>query len=824
MSQKFIVKVAVEHIVYRLDKLYDYILPKELAGGVALGCRVLVPFGVGNKKRQGIVLQTEAMPNEADVAEIKLKEVFAVLDKAPLLSAEMLVLAQFMKQKYFCTIFDAAKLMIPTGMSFKLHEKFKLCERFGEAQVSDCTALEGDLVSCLKNTSGWVTKEALLARFGADVLNCLKSLEKMGVIQKKEVKKRALADATVKMVRLKAEVLQCDLKLTPKQKMVFDVLKQRFDGISLKEILYLTGVGTAVVDNLVKKTIAEYFEDKIYRDPYKNVNFSSVSRDMTLTGDQAAAYESIYKLYKAREYKVSLLYGITGSGKTSVFMRLIKDVIADGENVIVMVPEIALTAQMVAVFKDKFRDKVAVFHSGLSASERMDEYRRVKDGLVSVVVGTRSAVFAPFERVGLIIMDEEQESSYKSEATPRFHAREIGKFRCCYHKCLLLLSSATPSVESFFFAEQNIYNINILKKRYSGANLPVVSVMDMNKERESGNCSSFSGQLLDRLEATLNDGKQSILLLNRRGYNTLVTCRSCMQVVTCPNCSIALTFHSANQKLMCHCCGFSMDITGECPNCHEHDLKYIGFGTQKAEEELQKSLPDVRILRMDSDTTMTKFAYEKKLNAFANGSYDVMLGTQMIAKGLDFPNVTLVGVLSADQSLYGADFRSYERAFSLLTQVIGRAGRANASGCAVIQTFTPENPIIKLAAEQDYDSFYKDEIVLRRAMLYPPFAKLCVIGFVGEREARVADAAFFFFEILKKLIKSDYSGLAVRILGPSPARIFKANNKFRYKIIVKFKDEKTFERLVNDALFKLDECKKNSGISTFVDVNPESIL
>ncbi len=449
MSQKFIVKVAVEHIVYRLDKLYDYILPKELAGGVALGCRVLVPFGVGNKKRQGIVLQTEAMPNEADAAEIKLKEVFAVLDKAPLLSAEMLVLAQFMKQKYFCTIFDAAKLMIPSGMSFKLHEKFKLCERFGEAQVSDCTALEGDLVTCLKNASGWVTKEALLARFGADVLNCLKSLENMGVIQKKEVKKRALADATVKMVRLKAEVLQCDLKLTPKQKMVFDVLKQRFDGISLKEILYLTGVGTAVVDNLVKKTIAEYFEDKIYRDPYKNVNFSSVSRDVTLTGDQAAAYESIYKLYKAREYKVSLLYGITGSGKTSVFMRLIEDVIADGENVIVMVPEIALTAQMVAIFKDKFRDKVAVFHSGLSASERMDEYRRVKDGLVSVVVGTRSAVFAPFERVGLIIMDEEQEYSYKSEATPRFHAREIGKFRCCYHKCLLLLSSATPSVERF---------------------------------------------------------------------------------------------------------------------------------------------------------------------------------------------------------------------------------------------------------------------------------------------------------------------------------------------------------------------------------------
>lgn len=824
MSQKFIVKVAVEHIVYRLDKLYDYILPKELAGGVVLGCRVLVPFGVGNKKRQGIVLQTEIAPDKVDEAEIKLKEVFAVLDEAPLLSAEMLALAQFMKQKYFCTIFDAIKLMIPAGMSFKLHEKFKLCEGFDETQVRDGTVLEGELLFYLKKTAGWVNKETLLARFGTEVLDCLKGLENTGVIQKKEAKKRVVADATVKMVRIRAEVLQCDLKLTPKQKIVFDGLKQSLDGISLKEILYLTGVGTAVIDNLVKKNIAEYFEDKIYRDPYKNVNFSSFSRDLTLTEDQAAAYESIYKLYKAREYKVSLLYGVTGSGKTLVFMRLIEDAIADEKNVIVMVPEIALTAQMVAIFKDKFRDKVAVFHSGLSASERMDEYRRVKDGLVSVVVGTRSAVFAPFESIGLIIMDEEQESSYKSEATPRFHAREIAKFRCCYNKSLLLLSSATPSIESFFFADQNIYNINVLKKRYSGAKLPVVSVVDMNKERESGNSSSFSGQLLDRLEKTLNDGKQSILLLNRRGYNTLVTCRNCMQVVMCPNCSIALTFHSVNQKLMCHYCGFSMEITGECPNCHEHDLKYIGFGTQKAEEELKKSLPDVKILRMDSDTTMTKLAYEKKLTAFANGSYDVMLGTQMIAKGLDFPNVTLVGVLSADQALYSADFRSYERAFSLLTQVIGRAGRANDSGCAVIQTFTPENPIIKLAADQDYDSFYKDEIVLRRAMLYPPFAKLCVIGFVGEKEAKVADAAVFFFEVLKKLIKGNYSNLAVRILGPSPARIFKINNKFRYKIIVKFKDEKIFDKLVNDALFKLYESKKIFGISTFVDVNPESIL
>ena len=820
MDEKFIVKVAVEHIVYSLDKLYDYIVPKEICQNISVGCRVLVPFGVGNKKRQGIVLQTVFSSDTS-----KLKSVFALLDTTPFLSDEMLGLAKFIKNKYFCTIFDAVKLMIPTGMSFKLYEQFKLCDDFDESLSLNCNKAEKVLISYLKNFSGWVSKEVLLNKFGTSVINCLKNLENNAIIQKKEVQKRNLSDTKIKMVKLKRpSVSLCNVKITPKQKIIYDILAKNLNGISLKELLYFSGVGISVVDNLVKKHIAEYFEDKIYKDPYKNIKFSRFSKKIVLNDEQNIAYNSILKLYKAKKYGVSLLYGITGSGKTSVFMRLIEDVVADGSNVIVMVPEIALTPQMVAIFKSRFFDKVAVFHSGLSQSERMDEYKRVKDGLVNVVVGTRSAVFAPFEKIGIIIMDEEQESSYKSDATPRFHAREVAKFRCAYHKSLLLLSSATPSIETFFWAKNKKYSINILKNRYTGTKLPTVSIVDMNKEQENGNFSTFSTELTNRLTKNLSDNKQSILLLNRRGYNTLVSCRICSQVLMCPNCSVALTLHSANKKLMCHYCGFSTDITDKCPNCHERQLKYIGVGTQKVEEELKKNFSDARILRMDTDSMMSKFSYESKLKDFAQGKYDIMLGTQMVAKGLDFPNVTLVGVLSADQALYNCDFKSYERTFSLLTQVIGRAGRNYHDGFAVIQTFTPENSVINLAAKQDYDSFYTDEIILRKALLYPPFAKLCVIGFVGEKEFNVTNAAKFFFEVLKKLIKTDYLTLTVRVLGPSPSQIFKVNGKFRYKIIIKFKDEKIFRNFISDALIKFGNCKKFSGVSIFVDMEPDSIL
>ncbi len=819
MAEELIVQVAVDQIVYHLDKPYDYKISADWVSNIKPGCRVLVPFGAGNKKRQGIVLQT-TFSSKTD----KLKTVFAVLDSAPLLNGEMLKLAEFMKQKYFCTLFDAIKLMIPAGMNFKLQEHFKIANKVENETGIFYDETEKKLISYLQSEPTWFSKEHLLNKFGAGTLNCLKSLETQGVIEKKEVEKRTLADAKVKMVKLK-QVLPDDLKLTPKQKLVYEVLQNKGgQSCSVKEIMYLTGVGASVVEKLVQKNVAEFFEDKVYRDPYKNVKFSQVSQKINLTQEQTAAYHSIKDAYLSEEYRVSLLYGVTGSGKTSVFMKLIQDVVAKGENVIVMVPEIALTPQMVAAFKSRFEDKVAVFHSGLSQGERLDEYKRVKDGLVNVVIGTRSAVFAPFENIGLIIIDEEQESSYKSDSAPRYHSREVAKMRCAYHKCLLLLSSATPSVESFFWTKNKNYSINVLKNRYSGANLPEVSIVDMNKELEAGNCTALSRELDEKLSRNLEARKQSILLLNRRGYNTLVVCSACSQVVTCPSCSISLTYHLANKKLMCHYCGFSMDITGKCPSCHEKQLKYRGEGTQKIEFDLQERFPQARVLRMDTDAMMSKFAYEEKLRAFEDGKYDIMLGTQMVAKGLNFPNVTLVGVLSADQALYSGDFRSYERTFSLLTQVVGRAGRAKDKGYAVIQTSTPENSVIKLAAQQDYDSFYNDEINMRKVMLYPPFVKLCVVGFSGEKEIKVLNAAIEFFHILKTKVQKEYPKFAIKILGPAPAQIIKVSNKFRYKIIMKFVDEKTLQRLIKDTMLEFGKCKKYSGISLFVDVNPDAIL
>ncbi len=819
MSEKFIARVAVEHIVYHLDKLYDYVIPDELIADIKPGCRVLVPFGIGNKKRQGIVLQTASTFNYE-----KIKTIFAVLDKAPLLSEEMINLAKFMKQKYFCTFFDAAKLMIPSGLNFKLFEKYKLADNLEDKQLLKDSLMEQELILYLKNKNKSISKEIILSKFGFSADDLLKDMEKRGVVEKEEIQKRKTNDLKIKMVKLSDIDSNQTIKMTQKQELVYNVLKENSNGLTLKELTYLTGTGLTVVDNLVKKGIAIYFESKVYRDPYKSINFVKNTDNIVLTEEQNNAYHSLYNQYKSGEYKVSLLYGITGSGKTSVFMKLIEDVINDGKDVIVMVPEIALTPQMVNIFKCRFKNKVAVFHSGLSQGERLDEYKKVKDGLVKVVIGTRSAVFAPFKNLGLIVMDEEQEYSYKSDSTPRFHARDIAKFRCYYNKSLLLLASATPSVESFFLAQNNKYNINFLKNRYSGAKLPKVTIVDMNQEIENGNLSVFSCELKEKLLKNLEKGKQSILLLNRRGYNTLVRCKSCSEVVTCPNCSISLTYHFTNKKLMCHYCGFSMDITDECPSCKEHQLKYIGLGTQKVEEDLKILYPDAKVLRMDTDTMMSKFSYEEKLKAFEDGKYDIMLGTQMVAKGLNFPNVTLVGVLLADQSLYNEDFRSYERTFSLITQVVGRSGRSKDMGSAIIQTFTPENSVIRLAAEQNYESFYNDEIKIRQAMLYPPFTHICVVGFVGEKENKVLKASVKFFEDLKSTVNLKYSNLTIRVLGPSPAQVAKVNNKYRYKIIVKFKNEKQFRELIKDLLLGFGKQKEYSSISTFIDINPDTIL
>ena len=488
-----------------------------------------------------------------------------------------------------------------------------------------------------------------------------------------------------------------------------------------------------------------------------------------------------------------------------------------------MVPEIALTSQLISIFKSNFPDKVAVFHSGLSLGERLDEFKRVKKGLASIAIGTRSAVFAPFENIGLIIMDEEQEHTYKSEGKPRFHARELAKFRTSYNNSLLVLASATPSVETYYNAKSGKYHIATLTQRYGTATLPDVLVADMNEEVSLGNSSQFSSLLLENIEQNLNDKKQTILLLNRRGHNTFVTCRNCRETVSCPNCSISMTYHSANNRLMCHYCGHSIKYDGICPTCNGHSLRFAGYGTQRAEAELAEIFPDARILRMDTDATMSKSSHEKKLTEFSKGDYDILVGTQMVAKGLDFPDVTLVGVLSADQMLYSDDYRSFENAFSMLTQVVGRSGRGKDKGRAVIQTFTPENPIISLASTQNYDAFYDDEIKIRKAMLYPPFAQLCLIGFVCDNSVKVSKACAQFMSLLTDKLNSSYNDIPIRVLGPSPAGIPKVNNKYRYKIILKCRNDSRFRQMLSQTLTEFSKLKDYTDVTVYADMHPHEM-
>ena len=816
-----IAKVAVEGTLYHFDMEFDYIIPENIDTNNLVGSRVLVPFGLGNKKKHGVVF--EVVSGKLDE---KIKPIYAVLDKAPLLSVEMISLARWMKRRYYCTLFDAVKTMLPSGINRKLVNYYKLSNNINFLEKFDLNDSEINIIEILKKKDKFISYKKLQLETSVDNLDkILLRLKKLGIILQKEDSINKVSDASIKMVSVTdiGKIKNLNLKLTQKQRKVYDAIKACSE-ISVKEVCYYTGVTTSVVDSLVKKGIVYYFENQVYRNPYKNIEKLYNKEDILLSDEQKTSFNNLYKEYTSGKASVSLLYGVTGSGKTAVFMKLIEAVRKDKKGIIVMVPEIALTSSLIRQFHQRFGEKVAVFHSGLSVGERADEWKRVKNGDADIAIGTRSAVFAPFENLGLIIMDEEQEYTYKSDSSPRFHARDIAKFRCKQNNTLLVLASATPSIESYYMALNGRYSLNTISRRYGQANLPKVKIVDLNEEINKGNNSAFSEILIKELVENLQNHKQSIILMNRRGYNTFASCRACNEVLTCPNCSISLTYHSANGRLMCHYCGYSVEFTDECPNCHEHEIRYLGFGTQKIEEDLQKVVPEARILRMDADTTMAKFSHDRKFRLFSEGKYDIMIGTQMVAKGLDFDNVTLVGVLSADQSLYNNDFRSYERTFSLLTQVVGRAGRGNYAGRAIIQTYTPENSVISLAAQQNYDEFYNSEIKMRKAMLYPPFVDLCVICFSGKNQERILSAAKDFFNMLRKLASKDYSELPLRVLEPSQTTIIKLNNKYRHKLIIKFRNSRRFQELISRLLVWFEKDKKYSEVSVYVDVNPDMII
>ena len=810
-------RVAVENTAYHFDKAFDYLIPEELLEQAKPGCRVLVPFGVGNAQRLAMILEVSPEKETQNTT----KQVVAVLDEAPLLTNEAIQLVFWLKDRYFCTLFEAVKLLLPAGIHYRMKTEYALAKG-RPVEKEALSKEESALIEYLAGKGKPVEREKLLKAMGLPADSPLpENLFKRGLLEKTGAAVRQIKDAAQKMVRLTGE--ESPSKLTPKQRAVCQVL-QEAGAASLKELCSFAGVTPAVVNALVTKGVVCYYEAEVYRNPYDQVQDPAEEKEIVLSEEQQTAFQNLLAQYREETGGVSLLFGVTGSGKTSVFMRLIDEVLADGKNVIVMVPEISLTPQSLALFHRRYGRRVAVFHSGLSLSERLDEWKRVRRGEVSIAVGTRSAVFAPFDNLGLVILDEEQEHTYKSESSPRYHARDVAKFRCAYHKTLLVLASATPSIESYYFAQAGRYTLNRLPHRYGGARLPKVRFVDMNRELEAGNDSIYSRELLTEIEKNRKVHKQSIILLNRRGYNTFVSCKACGNVVTCPNCSISLTYHAANQRLMCHYCGYSVPFSTECPTCHENKVHYAGFGTQRAEEQLRELLPEVRVLRLDTDAAMTRFAYEEKLQSFARGEYDVIVGTQMVAKGLDFENVTLVGVLSADQALYGDDFRSYERAFDLLTQVAGRAGRGQYEGEAIIQTFTPENTVLSLAARQDYPAFYEGEIAVRKGMLYPPFADLCVVGFVGAREEKVARASEAFLQMLRTLAQAEYPQEPMRVLNPSPALISKVSNKYRYKLIVKCRNSRNFRRMISRLLTDFAKDRTFSDVTAFADINPDMIL
>ncbi|MCI8497554.1 MAG: primosomal protein N' [Clostridiales bacterium] len=819
MNPTLVAQIAVEQTAFSFDKPYDYLIPETLRDKVQPGCRVMVPFGRSNHKRQGMVLRVM----QSDERSL-IKPVLAVLDKAPLLRSELLSLAEYLAQKTYCTLFEAVRAMLPAGLSLQLTMSYRLQDHLSAGLLDTLSQEEQEAVRLIRNCRGPVRRSRLVELLGiSEDSDLLQGLVDKGVLLCSDDAVRRVGDAAIRMVRAAAPQEELEelltRKLTPKQTGVMDLLYQS-GGASVKEVCYFAACTPAVVDALVRKGLAEYYEEEAYRSPVHR-DIVPNRAEIVLTDEQSAAFDGLREQYCAGG-GTALLYGVTGSGKTQVFLKLVDEVVRDGRSVIVMVPEISLTPQTLELFYARYGDRVAVMHSGLSLGERLDEWKRVRQGKASIIVGTRSAVFAPCERLGLIVMDEEQEHTYKSESSPRFHARDAARFRCAQSGALLLLASATPSVESFYAAKRGKYRLYELRKRYGEARLPRVTTIDMRLE--TGGSAVLSAPLKEALCENLAAGKQSVLLLNRRGYSTFVSCRSCGHVVTCPNCSISLTYHSANGQLMCHYCGHTQQMVSTCPECGAQQVRYSGCGTQRMETEIAAELPGARILRLDTDTTMARFSHERKLGAFANGEYDILLGTQMVAKGLNFPNVTLVGVVSADQSLFGDDYRSFESTFALLTQVVGRSGRGEDAGEAMIQTFAPEHPVIELAARQDYGAFFETEIASRKAMLYPPFCDICLIGFVGVEKEQVAAAAQAFLRMLTQTAKERYPDLPLRVLCPVAAAVPKAGGKYRWRLIIKCRDTRRFRQMAGELLKTFAKCPEYKRVTAYADMNPDKIL
>ena len=746
------VGVAVSNATFHFDKLYTYAVMPDQQDTVRLGSMVLVPFGRGSRARMGVVLACDAEPESA-----KLKFLFDVAPASACLTPELLRLVYFLKERTFCTYYEAVKAVIPYG-----------------AQYKPTVAEDG------------VTP----------------------VLQKQLVRHTENAYKLVGTLPPKP-------RPTAKQLAAVALLA---GGERTLSALEEKGISRAVLDNLCAKGVLECSKVNKSIDLYSSIPLKN--EPILLTEEQQAAYDALLPGLEDAAPHSALLYGVTGSGKTLVFLKLIEHCLQMGRRALVLVPEISLTPQMILRLKSQFGKRVAVQHSALNHTERLLQWQMIQDGGADIVVGTRSAIFSPLENIGLVIIDEEQEHPSRSESAPRYSAHEVARQRAAENGGLLLLASATPSTESYYAAQHGRTQLVRLTKRYGGNPLPKVQIVDMRAELASGNPREISLAMEDAIRHNLEAGKQTILLLNRRGYQTVAQCEDCREVLKCQKCSVPMVYHKSAHKLLCHYCGSQLDPPpARCPACGGK-LQYRGFGTQKAEEELAKLFPEARILRMDQDTTAAKDAHEKLLAKFARHEYDIMVGTQMVAKGLDFEDVTLVGVLGIDSLLFAQGFRAYETVFSLVTQVVGRSGRAKDPGFAIIQTTDPDNPVLNLAAAQDYDAFFEQEIAYRKLGLYPPFCGLCVVGFAGPKESEVARASARFAALLGRQAAKQ-PDLPLRVLGPTPGSIEKINDFYRYKLTVKCRNDRRFRDLIRETLTLYEQEKLPGKATVVVDLHSD---
>lgn len=797
-----VIEVIVSNSSKAVDRAFSYAVPPELRPQMAVGKRVVVPFARGNREIEGFCMKID---KDGDTKGLKSVKYFA--DDTPVFGDKLLEVIEYMHERYLCSYYELINMIVPTGTAVKINEM--LCLKKDTAEQTGTRAEIADII----RACGKIEKHELLSRFDRDVSSSLREMIRDGDVIREYISERKIKEKSVRFIRAADNISEKINSRAKSQLKAYEFLCSS-EPMAVSEMLKKSGVSRAVVNELVKKGYAEIYDKGVERNPFSEMEIEP-SQALAPTEEQR---EAISKITAAcGKGGIFLLHGVTGSGKTEVFLQSIEYVIRQGKTALVLVPEISLTPQMVHRFASRFSSKVAVIHSGLSKGERYDQWRKIYSGEADIVIGARSAVFAPLENIGIIIMDEEHSESYKSDISPRYHAKEVAMFRANQHKAPVVFASATPSIESYYKALNGEYTLIEMRKRVNAGALPPIKISDMRNELAEGNRSMFSKELCRQIKLNLDRREQTILFLNRRGFSTFVSCRSCGYTVQCPHCNISLTYHKFDNMLRCHYCGYTVHNYTSCPECGSKYIRFFGGGTQRVEEEVHRLFPGATTIRMDVDTTGKKQSHEKLLQKFDKEKIDVLVGTQMVAKGLDFENVTLVGAVSADTMLHVNDFRSAERTFSVLEQVTGRAGRGAKPGRAVIQTYSPDAEAVKLVTTHDYHTFYKGEIELRRLMWYPPFSQMIVILFSGLNSNSVEKCAKYFRKLLGDVRETDPHA---QVLGPVPASVSKINNRYRYRMIMKCSDDDAFNKQLRKIMAACRKDNNYKNVSIIIDKNP----